>query len=167
MSLEPSLLTLAMRGAYEAEVKLEMVEGVTSWEAMPSPRHQNAVTRIARSVAKLEDGSDCGCVPVPDVYVNFPDGSFKRPDIGIYCERIEDTDDATTQIPRAVIEVLSPGYEHKDLIVGPPFYIKHGVADVIVFDPKTGEGHHFSMDGTSAFRTPQTFTLKCGCMVTV
>lgn len=167
MSPDASLLTLALRGAYDADVKLEMVEGVTSWEAMPSPRHQNAVSRIAQSVAKLDQGSDCGCVTLSDVYVKFPDGSFKRPDLAIFCDKVEDTDEATTQIPRAVIEVLSPGYEHKDLVVGPPFYLKQGVGDIIVFDPKSGEGWHFTTEGGLLFRTPQTFALKCGCSVTV
>ncbi len=34
-----------------------------------------------------------------------------------------------------MIEVVSKGYEAKDLEIGPPFYLAQGVKDVIVFDP--------------------------------
>ena len=54
--------------------------------------------------------------------------SFARP---------AEEDEAIRLIPEAVIEVISKGYEAKDLEIGPHFYLLQGVKDVVVFDPYT------------------------------
>ncbi len=72
-----------------------------------------------------------GCFQIPDVYIKFPDGSLKRPDIAIFCEEPPDTDEAYQQIPEAVLEVLSKDYEKKDTEIGAPFYLAQGVKDVV------------------------------------
>jgi Uma2 family endonuclease len=75
------------------------------------------------------------CVHVSSVYVQFPDGSLERPDIAIFCSEPDETEDAISLVPEAEIEVVSKGYEAKDLEIGPPFYLAQGVKDVIVCDP--------------------------------
>jgi Putative restriction endonuclease len=72
--------------------------------------------------------SACACVHYADIYVAFPDGSLKRPDIAIFCREPE---------AEAVIEVISQGYEFKDLELGPMFYLSQGVKDVVVLDPRS------------------------------
>ncbi len=81
---------------------------------------------------------DCGCVHALDVYIQFPNG-LKRPDISIFCREPGEAeqDSFLTMVPEAVVEVVSQGYEAKDLEIGPPFYLSQGVKDVIVFDPRT------------------------------
>jgi hypothetical protein len=49
----------------------------------------------------------------------YPDGSLKRPDISIFCHEPEEQDDAISLVPEAMIEVVSRGYEAKDLEIGP------------------------------------------------
>jgi Uma2 family endonuclease len=66
-----------------------------------------------------------------------------------------------------VIEVVSPGSEVKDMELSPPFYLLHGVKDVVVFDPRTGSVAHFRRDGRKHLTSPLDIELECGCSVTV
>lgn len=103
-----------------------------------------------------------------DVYVQFPSG-LKRPDISIFCQEPsdEEQDSALTQIPEAVIEVVSKGYEAKDLEIGPPFYLSQGVKDVVVFDPYTLLVLHVRREKVQRMMSPVTLQLECGCVVEV
>lgn len=70
--------------ADELGVKLEIVNGLPIWEAQPVYRHQKAVDQIRAGIEPMTP-SACQCVHIADVYVGFPDGSLKRPDISIFC----------------------------------------------------------------------------------
>ena len=63
---------------------------------------------------------------VSDVYVSFPDGSLKRPDIAIFCREPDEEDEAIKLVPEAVIEIVGKGYEAKDLELAPQFYLSPG-----------------------------------------
>lgn len=160
---------LAVRVGEESGVKLEMVGGIPVWEAFPSYRHQNHVVRVLNSIKPVANADGgCGCVHALDVYIRFPDGSLKRPDIAIFCDVPEEQTTAITMLPEAVIEIVSPGYEAKDLSIGVPFYLRSGVKDILVFDPDTGEIRHFRPGHSEArHATPTTLTLSCGCQVTI
>jgi len=153
--------------ADELGIRLEIVAGLPIWEPHPLYRHQKAIDRIR---ATLQKGSgsgpqkaECACVHISDVYVSFPDGSLKRPDIAIFCQEPTEEDEAIKLIPEAVIEIVSKGYEAKDLEVGPHFYLSQGVKDVIVFDPYTLLVLHVRKDRTSRQVSPVAVTLECGC----
>ncbi|TCT21497.1 Uma2 family endonuclease [Thiobaca trueperi] len=152
--------------AEELGVRLEIVGGLPIWEAQPLYRHQKAVDRIRSSIAP-EAERGCACVHVADVYVSFPDGSLKRPDIAIFCREPDEQDEAIRLIPEAVIEIISKGYESKDLQIGPPFYLDQGVKDVIVFNPYTLAVLHVRRDAVSELRSPVSIRLTCGCTVEV
>jgi Uma2 family endonuclease len=70
-------------------------------------------------------------------------------------------------MPEAVVEILSPGGQKKDLQVGPPFYLSHGVKDVVVVDPEGDSARHFRSDGERTIPRGTTICLECGCEVTV
>ena len=120
-------------------IRLEVVNGLSIWEAAPPYRHQKSVERIAQSIRRT--GENCACVHAMDVYVQFTNG-LKRPDIAIFCREPteEEQDNALPLIPEAVIEVVSKGYEAKDLEIAPPYYLSQGVKDVVVFD-QIGRAH--------------------------
>jgi Uma2 family endonuclease len=105
------------------------------------------------------------------VLIRFPDpdGSFKRPDLSIFCTEPPDSDKALEVLPVAVVEILSPGYEDKDLGPdGAPFYLAHGVVDVVVVDPRTGVVFHFQRDRSPVtLQAPVTLDLTCGCSLDV
>jgi Uma2 family endonuclease len=147
-------------------VKLEITGGIPTWEMSPSARHQWTVRLIERSIKPLQDDG-CGCEYLADVYIRFRDGSLKRPDISIFCEAPPLQDDALTVIPAAVIEIVSPGYEYKDITLNPQFYLAQGVEDVVIVDPRAGAITHYRKSGVSNHHAPMKIELQCGCECTV
>jgi Uma2 family endonuclease len=154
--------------ADELGVRLEIVNGLAIWEAQPLYRHQKHVERIAATIEALPGNEGCACVHALDVYVEFPNG-LKRPDISIFCREPtgEEQDRPLTLIPEAVVEVVSPGYEAKDLEIGPPFYLSQGVKDVIVFDPATLLVLHVRHGQAQRQIAPVAIDLLCGCRVSL
>ena len=118
-------------------------------------------TASLRPAPNADEG--CGCVHLADVYVAFPDGSLKRPDISIFCREPDEDDEAITLLPEAVIEVISRGYEAKDLEIGPRFYLSQGIRDVVVFDPHTLMVLHLTPTSAERLVSPVDITLACGC----
>lgn len=159
--------------AEELGIRLEIANGLPIWEASPLYRHQEAVDRIRRTITPLDqadfNGNQCECIHAADVYVSFPNGSLKRPDIAIFCRKLteEEKDDAIKIVPEAVIEVVSRGYEAKDLEVGPAFYLSQGVKDIIIFDPYTLLVMHVKHGGTKRLVSPVEILLECGCKCVV
>jgi Uma2 family endonuclease len=161
-------LAALLERANEAGVRLEIVGGLPLWEAAPARRHQQAVDRIRATIAPLADsGTDCACLHIADVYIRFPDGSLKRPDVAVFCQEPAEQDEAITLVPAAVVEVVSAGYEAKDLEIGPRFYLTQGVQDIVVFDPHTLLVLHVRRDHTTRQVSPVTIALECGCQCTV
>jgi Uma2 family endonuclease len=151
--------------AEQLGIRLESVGGLHIWEAQPVWKHQKAVDRIRASIRNV--GPNCACVHAADVYVQFRDGSLKRPDISIFCKEPTEQEDAITLLPEAVIEVVSKGYEKKDLEIGPKFYLSQGVKDILVFDPSTLRGIHTRKEGVTEFASPEEISLECGCVCTI
>jgi hypothetical protein len=170
---EQTRLIEIMERANEAGVKLEIVAGLPIWEAFPVIRHQKAIDRIRPTIRPIRAGRSkrgrgCGCWHYSDIYILFPEGSLKRPDISIFCRQpAEDEEGATRQLPEAVIEVISKGYEAKDLDVGLQFYLAQGVKDVVVFNPQTLLVVHARKAGVDRHISPVTLKLECGCQCTV
>ncbi len=154
-----------LAAAAELGVRLEIMNGLPIWEAQPLYRHQKAVERIASSIRK-RDETACACVHALDVYIQFAAG-LKRPDISIFCREPTDAeqDAALIMIPEAVVEVISKGFEAKDLELGPSFYLSQGVKDVLVFDPATLLVLHVTTAGATRQTSPVAIDLACGCSV--
>lgn len=157
--------------ADELGIRLEIVAGLPIWEPHPLYRHQKAIDRIRATIQKTSNlrarQTPCACVHISDVYVNFPDGSLKRPDIALFCQEPEEEDEAIRAVPEAVIEIVSKGYEAKDLEIGPHFYLSQGVKDIVVFDPYTLLVLHVRKDGVSRQVSPVEISLECGCKCVV
>lgn len=151
------------------DVKLEVVRGLTIWEAMPVLAHQEKVDTIRISIHPTTyDPSVCKCFHYADLSVRFPDGSIKRPDISIFCERPKEEKESVTLLPEAVIEIISAEYEAKDYEIGLPFYLAEGVKDIIIYNPSTNGVLHCRPDGTrNEMISPVQIDLVCGCTVTV
>lgn len=152
--------------AEELGIKLEIVNGLAIWEAQPVYRHQRAVDRIRGTITPTTANA-CQCVHIADVYVSFPNGSLKRPDISVFCREPDEEEEAIRLVPEAVIEIISKGYEAKDLQIAPPFYLSQGVKDVVVFNPYTLAVLHVHQMGAAQHISPVEISLACGCTVTV
>ncbi len=161
-------MNLQLLNAEDLGVRLEIAGNLPIWEASPLYKHQKEVDRIRDSIKKPE-GNSCDCIDAADVYVQFPDGSLKRPDISIFCrEPSEDEqEEAIKQVPEAVIEVISKKYEAKDLEISPPIYLANGVKDVVVFNPYTNEVVHFRRGEKREIMSPVEIEFECGCRCTV
>jgi len=130
--------------------------------------HQETNDRIRRGIKPSDDDNGVfEFLHYADLHIKFLDGSDKRPDVSIFCHEPSETESAVTEVPEAVIEIISKGYEKKDLELGPPFYLDQGVKDVIVYDPSTKVTRHFTPAGQSEYAEPVTLTLQCGCQVTL
>jgi Uma2 family endonuclease len=153
--------------AEEFGVRLEIVRGLPIWEPYPVYKHQKAVDRIRATIRPVAPASEneqrCQFVHAADVYVSFPDGSLKRPDISVFCREPEEEEEAVRLVPEAVIEVISKGYEAKDLEIGPQFYISQGVKDVVVFNPYILLVLHVRCDEVNRHVSPVELQLLCGC----
>lgn len=163
---------IAQTDAAKAPVRLEYVRGRTKWEASPASRHQKTVQRIERTLEPIPGHpTSCGCFALADTLIRFPDPdrSIKRPDLAIFCAEPPDSDEALDLIPVAVVEVLSIGYEEKDLGAdGAPFYLAYGVQDVLIVDPRAGLVYHDALDiPRRTLTAPIMINLSCGCRVTV
>ena len=156
------------RQAWDSDIRLEMANGIPTWEMMPLGRHQREVFRIESSIrAAVLGDAPCGCHHYADLQIMFPDGSRKRPDVSIFCQEPE-MDKEATLLPEAVIEVLSEDYEAKDLLVGVPFYRQVGIKDIFVLDPRNGDVRHWRQgQPEKQYKSPVTLTLLCGCVCTV
>jgi Uma2 family endonuclease len=152
-------------------IRLEIVDGLPIWEPYPVYKHQKAVDRIRATIERIAASESGGggrdCIHISDVYVSFPDGSLKRPDISIFCREPEDEEEAIKLVPEAVIEVISKGYETKDLEIGPRFYLSQGVKDVVVYNPYTLVVLHIKRDEVTRHVSPIEINLSCGCRCTV
>lgn len=151
-----------LRDADAVGVRLEIIDGLPVWEASPVYFHQAEIDRIRSNIKPLEH---IHCEHLSNVYFRFKDGSFKRPDIALLCRKPleSEMDSALETVPDAVIEIISEGYEDKDLRLAPGFYLTQGVKDVLIFDPRAKLIWHHRADGVRRFNSPQAFTLECGC----
>ncbi len=154
-----------------APVRLEYVHGRLKVEASPASRHQMVAKAIEASLRPIPGQSGgCACYSLQDVLIRFPgpDPSLKRPDIAIFCTKPPDIDEALDVLPAAVIEILSVGYEDKDLGPdGAPFYLAFGI-EVLVVDPRGNVVRQYRPDQRLAMiPTPATIDLRCGCRVTL
>jgi Uma2 family endonuclease len=159
--MDRKLLTAAELG-----IRLEIVGGIPLWEAQPLYKHRKAIDRIRATITPCADAG-CECIHAADVYVGFPDGSLKRPDISIFCREPDEEEEAIRMIPEAVVEVISKGYEYKDLEIGPNFYLAQGVKDVLVFNPYTLVVLHARRDRAAHHLSPVAIQLECGCSVVI
>jgi Uma2 family endonuclease len=154
-----------------APVRLEYVRGRLKVEASPASRHQKTIDRIRISLTPIPGrDDDCGCFSLADTLIRFPDldASLKRPDIAIFCDDPPDSDEALDILPAAVVEVISLGYEEKDLGPdGAPFYLACGVKDVLILDPRGGFALHYQQGqaGPTTLQLPTTIDLRCGCRI--
>lgn len=166
-SIEDGKLWQLMERAEELGLRLEMTDTGIVWEAMPGLRHQELAIAIYGAIEPGSGGEDCDCYRALDVYVRFPSGVVKRPDVSIFCRRPAEDEGFVHVVPEAVVEITSPDSESKDLVAGPPLYLANGVKDVIVLHRSRGEVHHWTIAGSRRLVSPVTIHLACGCQVTV
>ena len=101
----------------ELGLRFELTDSGLTLKAMPGVEHQRSIYQIQRSMDTVQAyGRPCGCQYVADVDLVFPDGTVKRPDVSVSCKRPGQLEGFVHGVPEAV----SPKYEGKDIVCGPP-----------------------------------------------
>ena len=153
--------------AREAGLKIEIASGLPIFQLAPSMIHQEDLGEIYKGVRKGPKAiaSGCGCFAAFDALVKFPDGSYRRPDLSIFCVRPPRVRTATTIIPTAVVEALSPSSMVKDVQLSPAWYLSQGVRDVFVYDPEGLTVDHIRASGQERHFIPIDLETETGCFV--
>ena len=159
----PRIVDEIERSAHDPKIKLEFINGLSIWEASPVYSHQKKTLDIQLSLLNHARQAGCACIPIADTTILFPDGSLKRPDIAVYCSEPAGQDKALTLLPEAVVEIISEGYEKRDMEVSLPFYLSHGIADIVIFDPATNRVSHYHNGQTDEYASPVELSFACGC----
>ncbi|RYG48846.1 Uma2 family endonuclease [bacterium] len=163
---EEEFLKIAAQ-AEEIGLRIEIAGDLPVFEFMPSYLHNDDAIRIFETIRPgpraIAEG--CGCHRAFDVIVRFGDGSFRRPDISIFCDRPPRTREAIRLVPTAVIEILSPSSITKDTQLSPSFYLSQGVKDVFVYDSDVQTVNHVRKDARKIFRAPIALETESGCLV--
>lgn len=153
--------------AREAGLKIEIAGGLPIFELMSSHLHNDDLLDIARNIrpgSRAEAGG-CGCHVSYDVTIRFPDGSYRRPDISVFCVRPPRIRKAGTLVPTAVVEALSPSSIMKDVHLSPSWYLSQGVRDVFIYDPEGLTVSHIRAGGEERHKVPVELETESGCLV--
>ena len=153
--------------AREAGLKIEIAGGLPIFQLAPAMIHQEDVFEIAKAIRKGPRAAEsgCECYAAFDALVRFPDGSYRRPDISIFCTRPPRVRAATTLVPTAVVEALSPSSIVKDTQLSPEWYLSQGVRDVFVYDPEALTVDHIRAAGRERHTIPVELETETGCLV--
>lgn len=153
--------------ARDIGLNIEIAGGLPVFELAPSMMHQLDLGEIDKSIRKgpRAEAGDCGCCVSYGVMIRFPDGSYRRPDISIFCTRPPRIRRAGTLVPTAVIEALSPSSIVKNTELSPSWYLSQGVRDVFVHDPEGLTVDHIRASGSQRHKIPVELQTEMGCLV--
>ena len=133
------------------EERYELVDGRPVKVTGARRRHDRIVANINRVLGnQLLDSAYI--VFTPDTAVLIPNGNVRRPDAGIDGGR-DDDDLMHADVPRLVIEVLSPSTRNVDLVEELAEYKTVGsLLHILLVDPDKPEVTHWSRDASGAWR---------------
>ena len=156
-----------VEAAHDIGLNIEIAGGLPIYELAPSMVHQEDLGEIYKGVRRgpraVESG--CGSFARFDALIRFPDGSYRRPDISIFCTRPPRTRAAATQVPTAVVEAPSPSSLVKDTELSPSWYLSQGVRDVFVYDPEGLTVDHIRASSRERHAVPVELETETGCLV--
>lgn len=110
----------------------EVWEGVYVVNPAPRRSHNRVVHDIVAMLRPLAESH--GFDVIGELNLGVP-GDFRIPDVAVYRRELDDEgDDAFLDTAAIVVEVRSPG----ERVDKRPFYLAHGVAEVVLVDPATG-----------------------------
>ncbi len=136
------------------EDRYELVDGRPVKMTGARRRHDRIVTNINRVLGNQLLDSPC-IVFTPDTAVLIPNGNVRRPDAGIDSGR-DDDDLMHADVPRVVIEVLSPSTRKSDLTEKLAEYKTiESLLHILLVDPDKPEVTHWPRDRTRTWRPRQ------------
>lgn len=133
------------------EDRYELVDGRPVRMTGARRRHDRIVGNLNRVLGnQLLDSAYI--VFTPDTAVLIPNGNVRRPDAGIDAGR-DDDNLMHADLPRVVVEVLSPSTRKSDLGEKLAEYKTiESLLDILLIDPDKPEATHWSRDRTGTWR---------------
>lgn len=124
------------------DATFELVDGVPVAMAGAKRAHDRVVVNAIRSLGNQLEGNPCQPFS-DDTAVSIPNGNTRRPDVGIDCGRF-DPDALAVDLPRLVIEVLSPTTRTLDMFDKLDEYKTiPGLGHIILIDPDAPQAIHW------------------------
>jgi Uma2 family endonuclease len=136
--------------------RYELIGGTAYAMAAPSDRHQAILTELIIQIGGYLRGKPCKVRAAPyDVRLFYEedesDDTVVQPDISVICDEQKRGDEGCRGAPDLVVEILSPSNTSDDCIRKFNLYLKAGVREYWIVDPKT--------------ETAQVFVLRDGAYV--
>ena len=127
----------------------EIIDGSIYMSPAPTPKHQRILGKLYRILTDYIERRDLGEVFIAPCDVFLDDTSNAvQPDLIVILRRNSSLvkEDAIHGVPDMLLEILSPGNAHHDLVRKKELYQKFGVREYWVIDPETKEttGFHLS-----------------------
>jgi len=124
---------------WDDDVRRELIDGVPYLMAAPTPRHQEISGNLHGQFYIFLKGKHYKVYHAPvDVRLNSDtfDDTVVQPDLIIVCDQSIIDDIAIKGVPDMVVEILSPSTSNYDKTTKFCTYMKAGVSEYWVIDPK-------------------------------
>jgi Uma2 family endonuclease len=136
--------TYADYKAWELEEgeRFELIDGTAYALAAPNDFHQAILTELVRQIANYLRGKPCKARPAPyDVRLFYAedesDDTVVQPDISVICDEKKRGPEGCRGAPDLVVEILSPSNTADEYVRKFNLYMKAGVREYWIVDPKS------------------------------
>ena len=159
---------------WDDDVRRELIDGVPYLMAGPNRRHQEILTNLVLQFGNFLKGKHCKVDAAGlDVRLNADtlDDTVVQPDITIVCDHSILDDAGCRGVPDMVVEILSPSTANYDKTLKFNTYLKAGVREYWIIDPKEKIlAVHILKDGnyiTHAYSSDETVPVHVleGCII--
>ena len=125
---------------WEDGIRYELIDGQAYlMEPAPAYGHQDSQMHLSVQLYNFLKGSPCKVFVAPfDVRLNFDtdDNTVLQPDIVVFLDRSKLAGTGSLGAPDMVIEILSPSTSRRDRVTKYNQYLKAGVKEYWIVDPK-------------------------------
>jgi Uma2 family endonuclease len=131
--------------------RFELIEGTAYALAAPNDFHQAILTELVRQMANYLHGKPCKLRPAPyDVRLFYAedesDDTVVQPDISVICDEKKRGPEGCRGAPDLVVEVLSPSNIAEEMVRKFNLYMKAGVREYWIVEPKSQTVQSFVLE---------------------
>jgi len=128
--------------SWDTDERYEIIDGWAYLMAAPNEEHHDISMALSRKIADFLDGKPCKLFAAPFDVRLFPHATTHKekghvqPDLFVVCDKNKRDGKRINGAPDLVIEILSPSNESHDRYKKLNLYIKSGVKEYWIVDPK-------------------------------
>lgn len=125
--------------ALPEDVHAELIDGKIYYQAAPSREHQEISHQLSYEIESYirRKKGNCKVYPAPFAVFLKEDTNYVEPDISIICDKDKLDSKGCHGAPDWIIEILSLGTAHNDMVRKRRLYETVGVREYWIVDPKT------------------------------